>query len=94
LSSTRLTAPALNSALKLRRCLLCLVSASMEHLYLLRKVSTKSDQSHDALPGIKINTSPTDFFPIEQERLARFDGERWVRFGELIDARASTMVRN
>jgi branched-chain amino acid transport system substrate-binding protein len=46
------------------------------------------------LPGIKINTSPTDFFPIEQEQLARFDGERWAVFGELIDGRANKMVRN
>ena len=38
------------------------------------------------LPGIKINTSPDDFAPIEQEQLAKFDGERWVLFGELIDA--------
>jgi branched-chain amino acid transport system substrate-binding protein len=38
------------------------------------------------LPGIKINTSPTDFAPIEQEQLAKFDGERWVLFGEIIDA--------
>ncbi len=38
------------------------------------------------LPGIKINTSATDFAPIEQEQLARFDGERWVLFGELYDA--------
>ena len=38
------------------------------------------------LPGVKINTSPTDFYPIEQEQLARFDGERWVRFGPLFDA--------
>jgi ABC-type branched-subunit amino acid transport system substrate-binding protein len=37
------------------------------------------------LPGMKINTSPTDFAPIEQEQLAKFDGERWVLFGELID---------
>jgi branched-chain amino acid transport system substrate-binding protein len=37
------------------------------------------------LPGVKINTSPTDFAPIEQEQLARFDGERWVLFGELFD---------
>ncbi len=36
------------------------------------------------LPGIKINTSPTDFYPIEQIQLARFDGERWVLFGEVI----------
>jgi branched-chain amino acid transport system substrate-binding protein len=38
------------------------------------------------LPGVKINTSPTDFYPIEQEQLAKFDGERWVLFGELYDA--------
>jgi branched-chain amino acid transport system substrate-binding protein len=38
------------------------------------------------LPGMKINTSPTDHAPIEQEQLAKFDGERWVLFGEIFDA--------
>jgi branched-chain amino acid transport system substrate-binding protein len=38
------------------------------------------------LPGIKVNTSPTDFAPIEQERLAKFNGEIWETFGELYDA--------
>jgi branched-chain amino acid transport system substrate-binding protein len=38
------------------------------------------------LPGIKVNTSATDHAPIEQEQLAKFDGERWVLFGELYDA--------
>lgn len=38
------------------------------------------------LPGIKINTGPADFYPIEQEQLARFDGERWVLFGQVYDA--------
>jgi branched-chain amino acid transport system substrate-binding protein len=38
------------------------------------------------LPGIKVNTSPTDFAPIEQEQLAKFDGEKWALFGEVIDA--------
>jgi branched-chain amino acid transport system substrate-binding protein len=36
------------------------------------------------LPGIKINTSPTDFYPIEQEQLQKFQGETWVRFGPII----------
>ncbi len=36
------------------------------------------------LPGIKINTSPTDFYPIEQEQLQKFQGETWVRFGEIL----------
>jgi len=38
------------------------------------------------LPGIKVNTSPTDFYPVEQEQLAKFDGERWALFGEIYDA--------
>jgi branched-chain amino acid transport system substrate-binding protein len=38
------------------------------------------------LPGIKINTGPNDYYPIEQEQLAKFDGERWVLFGEIFDA--------
>ncbi len=36
-------------------------------------------------PGIKINTSPTDFFPIEQLQLRKFDGKVWKTFGEIID---------
>jgi len=38
------------------------------------------------LSGIKLNTGPDDFYPIEQEQLAKFDGERWGLFGELYDA--------
>ncbi|MBA2689253.1 MAG: ABC transporter substrate-binding protein [Burkholderiales bacterium] len=36
------------------------------------------------LPGIKLNTSPSDFVLFEQLRLARFDGKEWVLIGELI----------
>jgi branched-chain amino acid transport system substrate-binding protein len=36
------------------------------------------------LPGITINTGPTDYYPIEQMQLMRFDGKRWVRFGEVL----------
>ena len=38
------------------------------------------------LPGILINTSPTDYAPIQAVQLAKFDGKTWVRFGEVIDA--------
>ena len=38
------------------------------------------------LPGVKLNTGPDDYYPIEQEQLAKFDGERWALFGELYDA--------
>jgi len=36
------------------------------------------------LPGIRINTSATDFAPIESEQLIRFDGQQWQRFGPII----------
>ena len=36
------------------------------------------------LPGIKINTSATDFAPFQQMQMARFDGKEWVRFGEIV----------
>jgi branched-chain amino acid transport system substrate-binding protein len=38
------------------------------------------------LPGISINTSPTDFAPIEQLQLMRFKGEKWELFGDVISA--------
>ena len=38
------------------------------------------------LPGIKVNTGPNDFAPVEQEQLAKFDGERWAIFGEMVEA--------
>ena len=41
------------------------------------------------LPGITINTSPTDFAPIKQMQMARFDGERWRLFGPLISGAVS-----
>ena len=36
------------------------------------------------LPGVKINTSPDNYFLIRQFQLARFNGELWDPFGELI----------
>jgi branched-chain amino acid transport system substrate-binding protein len=36
------------------------------------------------LPGIKINTGPSDYYPIEQMQLAKWNGTTWVLFGEVI----------
>jgi branched-chain amino acid transport system substrate-binding protein len=38
------------------------------------------------LPGIRINTSATDFAPIEQLQLMKFKGERWELFGDVISS--------
>jgi branched-chain amino acid transport system substrate-binding protein len=40
------------------------------------------------LPGIKVNTSPTDFAPISSVQLIRFKGESWERFGEILSSDA------
>src|SRR5262249_34365754 len=44
----------------------------------------KGLQQDGILPGITLNTSPTDFAPIEQLQLMRFQGERWHLFGDII----------
>ena len=36
------------------------------------------------LPGVKANTSPTNFNAIRQMQMCRFDGTRWVLFGDVI----------
>jgi branched-chain amino acid transport system substrate-binding protein len=36
------------------------------------------------IPGITISTSPTDFAPIKQVQMGRFDGERWRLFGPVL----------
>jgi hypothetical protein len=37
------------------------------------------------LPGVKINTSPSNYSPVRQLQLARFNGESWELFGDLIE---------
>ena len=40
------------------------------------------------LPGITVNTSPTDFYPVKDMRMGRFTGQQWVLFGPLLSAAA------
>ena len=35
------------------------------------------------LPGINVKTGPDDFYPIEREQLAKFDGKTWQLFGKV-----------
>ena len=51
----------------------------------MRQAANLKDFSTEMmLPGIKANTSPDDFFPIEQMQLMKFDGEAWRLFGDVI----------
>jgi branched-chain amino acid transport system substrate-binding protein len=42
------------------------------------------------LPGIKINTSPTDYFPVEQMQMSRFNGDHGELFGSVIGGEIGT----
>jgi branched-chain amino acid transport system substrate-binding protein len=46
--------------------------------------SLKGFENPMLLPGIKINTSATDFYPIQAVQLSRFEGESWKIFGNVL----------
>lgn len=52
----------------------------------MKQAASQRNVSHGLLlPGVTINTSATDYFPVEQLQMIRFNGERYERFGEVID---------
>ena len=51
----------------------------------MKQAASLKDFTPDTLlPGVKINTSATDFAPIDQLRMQRFKGEKWEFFGDII----------
>jgi branched-chain amino acid transport system substrate-binding protein len=48
--------------------------------------SLKDFEPLGLLPGVKVNTSATDFAPLSQLQLMRFKGEGWERFGDVISS--------
>ena len=51
--------------------------------------SLKNVELDTLLPGIKVNTSPSNFAPIEQLRMMRFKGKTWELFGDVISSELS-----
>src|SRR5258707_1606810 len=51
----------------------------------MKKAASLKDFTPDTLlPGVKINTSATDFAPIEQLQMMRFKGEKWDLFADIV----------
>jgi ABC-type branched-subunit amino acid transport system substrate-binding protein len=48
--------------------------------------SLKDFVSDTLIPGVKINTGPNDFAPIEQLKMMRFKSGQWELFGDIISA--------
>jgi len=56
----------------------------------MKQAASLKDFAPDTLlPGIKINTSATDFAPIEQLQMRRFKGERWELLGGVVGSELS-----
>ncbi|MFN8990655.1 MAG: ABC transporter substrate-binding protein [Betaproteobacteria bacterium] len=49
--------------------------------------SLKDVQIPVVIPGIRVNTTASDFATFGEMQLGRFDGKRWVPFGELLSGR-------
>jgi branched-chain amino acid transport system substrate-binding protein len=41
------------------------------------------------LPGITVNTSPTDYYPVQAVQLSRFKGDSWDLFGDIMHAEST-----
>jgi branched-chain amino acid transport system substrate-binding protein len=53
----------------------------------MKQATSLKDFAPDTtLPGIKVNTSATDFAPIEQLKMMQFKNGKWELFGDIISA--------
>ncbi|MEY9462861.1 branched-chain amino acid transport system substrate-binding protein [Bradyrhizobium ottawaense] len=53
----------------------------------MRQAASLKDFEPDTLlPGIRINTAPDNFAPIEQLQMMRFKGRKWELFGDIISS--------
>jgi branched-chain amino acid transport system substrate-binding protein len=53
---------------------------------MMKQTSSLHDLENPVLlPGIRINTSPTNYHPIRQLRLMRWTARTWDLFGDLIE---------
>ena len=57
---------------------------------IMKQAASLKDFTPDTLlPGVKITTSATDFYPIEQLQMMRFKDKKWDLFGDIIGGELS-----
>jgi branched-chain amino acid transport system substrate-binding protein len=58
---------------------------------IMKQVANLKDiQLPMVMAGIKVNTSPTDFYPIQSVRMARFKGESWEFFTDILSGEGAS----
>jgi hypothetical protein len=53
----------------------------------LRAATHLNETNPFLLPGVRIRTTPNDYYPMDQVKLARYHGTHWQFFGKLVRAR-------
>jgi branched-chain amino acid transport system substrate-binding protein len=53
----------------------------------LRAATHLDEENPFLLPGVRIKTSPNDYYPMDKVKLARYRGDHWRFFGKLVSAR-------
>jgi branched-chain amino acid transport system substrate-binding protein len=53
----------------------------------LRAATHLDEENPFLLPGVRIKTSPNDYYPMDKVRLARYRGDHWQFFGKLVSPR-------
>jgi branched-chain amino acid transport system substrate-binding protein len=57
----------------------------------MKQAASLKDLKQDLfLPGISINTSGSDFHPLKQNQMMKFNGERWEYFGPIMSGASSS----
>jgi branched-chain amino acid transport system substrate-binding protein len=53
----------------------------------LRAATHLNETNPFLLPGVRIRTTPNDYYPMDKVKLARYRGTHWRFFGKLVNAR-------
>ena len=53
----------------------------------LRAATHLNETNPFLLPGVRIKTTPNDYYPMDKVKLARYHGTHWQFFGKLVSAR-------
>ncbi len=53
----------------------------------LRAATHLNETNPFLLPGVRIRTTPNDYYPMDKVKLAKYHGSHWQFFGKLVDAR-------
>ena len=56
---------------------------NLTHANVMKQAASMDMTLPMLLPGVNVKTSADDYFPIERQQLARFDGKTWVLFGKV-----------